>query len=350
MKRFNVETIPTTFCNRHDWLVDVGASRTDLENQLNFQTVAEQHTLRNSVTIPWRVMLPCTIGQRIGKDMTAMAVFFQVYGGGAGTGLDAAADWPIMFVIRKYAGVGRSGRVGFFGAIRKRDINTDESGQVYLKGGWNPPNLQRQYFNAYMQQGPFRPVIAPSQPGNFIPNDARVITHYAGESALKLRSVPDAQQRKTPSGLTYRQKCHDWVPLMQDCGADYRRMCWAVGANVPKGQLTNFRVRLQRCVSAWADVRAYYDSGLDPQFASKWRPTAGLDPYIMEAIDIADGMKEVTDKFTEEVDEILGEPGTIVTAIRLRELEFRTWQMAGHYALFFERERFTGTPIPFSIS
>lgn len=348
-KRFAVESVPTTFCNRHDWLVPFGATRTDLESQLNFQTVAEQHTLRNSVTIPWRVMLPCTVGQQLGKNMAAMAVFHQVGGGGAGTGIDAAVEWPIMFVMRKHAEWGRSGRVGFFGAVRKRDVRTDEKGRVYLPGGWNPPNLQRQYFNAYMTQGPFRPCIAPSQPGNFIPDSARIITHYGSESVIRLTSTPDAQKRKTPSGLSYRKKCHDWVPLMQDAGYDYRRMCWQFGAQVDKPQIRNFRTRFQRCVIAWNDIKQYYDNGLDPELAAKWRPTAGHDPFIGEAIDISAGMVEVMEKFAEEIEEVLAEPTVNIPATRLRELEFRTWQMAGHYALFFERERFTGNPIPFNV-
>src|SRR5690606_528557 len=138
------------------------------------------------------------------------------------------------FVMRKMATHGRSGRYFFVGALKKRDVNIDDQGRVYLRGGWAPPQLQYQYFNSYMQRGPCKPHLVRSWPGNAIPMRARRILKYGNVSAMRLTSIPDAQNRKTFIGCPYRKKCHDWIIRLQEVGLDFFRLCYQTSANVPK--------------------------------------------------------------------------------------------------------------------
>jgi hypothetical protein len=302
--------------------------------------------LHQEVKLVMRVAFPVTIGNAAGTSFDAYAEFNTVTGAMGGWNVSPAVKYPIMTTIRKYCESGRGGRYMFVGAMREIDVNYAPDGRVYLKGLWSPPQLQRNYFNNFMLNGVFKPYVAPSYPGNSIPDWARKIRGFGNINVLRITTLPDAQDRKTIIATPFRKKCHDWVLTLAIMGTEYKALCFNRGVNVPKTQIISFRTLLQNCGIGWAGITDYYTTGLSSSIAPEWRPTAGLDPYFSESQELGQKLRDVIEEFASEIEDMLNTPGTTVPSIVLQESERRTWQMAGIYALFFERERFPGTPIP----
>lgn len=349
-KRFGPEGDVETYCNRQDFLVTSGATPGDKYLMFQAMAVAEQHLLHSEVALEFRVEVPLTAANIPGLNFQATAHFYRIYGGRWDSHLSPAAPYPVVLNLRKYPTHGRTGKAFFAGALREMDIRRDEDGRVWLKPGHDTANLAHDFYHAKMFESPFVPVLSTHDWGSFQPREVRLIERFGGFTAQRITSVPDAQQRKTYLAFPYRQQCHDFAPILHDAGAMYRHLCYDVGEEVEIDLLVNFLVMWAPVKNSLMSISEYYTEGVKLSLAPQWRPMAGFNPHTLEAQNIIEQMKIVEDKFIEELKELMSSYPDGVPQTDLQSLERRTWQLAGMYALFFERERFTGTPIPLDIN
>lgn len=348
-KRFASGGKVQTFCNRQDFLGAGEESEGNLYLMLEAFRVAEQHLLHNEVEMNFRVAIPLTVANMPGLQFKAYAEFFLMRGGLQDYHLSPAAPFPVVLNVRKYPTHGRTGKMYYAGALREMDIRRDERGRVYLRPGHDPANLQHDFFHAKMFESPLLPVISTSVGGSFQPVSVRAVEKFGGFTAQRLTSIPDAQQRKTYVAFPYRAMCHDLAPLLQVAGNYWWWLAHERGAEVNTLEVSNFFGVLAPVVQQIEQVMEYYDEGTELSLAPNWRPSAGLNPYTMAAQDLINRMVEVSSKFTEEIQDLISIYPETVPQHEIQKLERRTWQLAGMYALYFERERFTGVPIPIDL-
>lgn len=316
-----------------------------LHNQLwdNLQ-LAERHISLGTTEVLGSVSLVISANNDPLNDFGAFTSF---NGGLGGRHIDyegQAAVYPVVMRMRKFPEYGKCSSMFWRGVLRELDINRDAEGRVYLHGDYDDAGLSHAYFNTFAFSGGVLPVIPDTLPGAQFPHAYRMIKNYGGEDAIRLTTVPDAQNRKTHKAQGYQSLANGLLNAIILAGREFRVLI-SSGADFISGAADHeLENRITPFFGAFAALEEYYTIGVELDDADCWRPSSGLNPYSLYARSILQRMKERGDAAILQYQQYqrFSEGELSMEDVTATEEQFSA--LCGMFMLYLDRERFTGTP------
>lgn len=342
----NIDGVFTIWLNLYPFTADAGfsvpAARAVLENV----AVGEQHIALPHVKLETFVALPQSLTSGINTTMQCFSYPKQVQGGNALAFGSEPLPFEYVLSVRKLSLYGRTGKQYFRQVLQTKDVDFGNDGGVYLKPDPLTNYLGVAYLDAYLRDTPWTPVIATR---NEITNQieaTREVIGYRASSVVKLRSIKAAQGRKTVLALPFKYLAFAQVTNLNslDVQFDFIANKWL--ADVPRDAVLGLVMLIYMCQADNIATLKYWTDGIKPAPAPFWRPTAGLDPYSMDAHAACMNLHSCAEMLINSLGEVLENNGDTIPAIELQALQFRVWQMVTSWVWMLHKERWTGTPIP----
>ncbi len=306
--------------------------------------LAERHISLSTTEILGSVSLVVSSGN---DPLNEFGAFTSFNGGIGGRHVDyegAAAAYPVVMRMRKFPEYGRSSSMFFQGVLRELDIIRDREGRVYLRADYDDIGLSDSYFNFFAFQGGLLPIIPDTQPNAQYPYGYRLIKKYGGEDAIRLTSIPDAQNRKTHKAQGYQALANGLLNAMVFAGRKFREFI-LTGADFISGAADKeLEARIAPFFGAFEQLQNYYTKGVELDDADCWRPTSGHNPHSLYAAGILQKMKERGDAATQQYQQYQRYSEGELSMEDVKSTEEQFSAIAGMFMLYLDNERFTGTP------
>jgi hypothetical protein len=330
--------------NRHDFLLPNASLMQSVAGCFEPLGLAERHAMLPQVILVSQVALMVPKDTEALENLSAVCSYYQGYGGRIVEAGALVAPFPIVLQLRKMCAYGRSSRLFYEGMLTPSDLKFDDAPRVHLSGSYDWVGLVSSYFNTYMQQCPYPYITLTTPQGANYPSGYRNVLSFAGATAERLTSIPDAQSRKTYKAIPYMIEAQSALAQMQEVGGFADNLAHAGYPYWSEDQRANLLSLVGNFGSTLLEISQYYNEGIKPGDAACWRPTSGLNPFSVRAQATLQHVMNAVAAFGQAVSSLPFQDDYGIAATDFAGALPIFWRACGLYMLFLDDERFTGTP------
>lgn len=319
-------------------------------NALDAVTGAENHLLLQHTALTLRVAAPTGIAPNLSWDTPTYT--FARLGDRGGRSLFPGSE-PLSLdyalVIDQQTLIGRSGNLYHRGALQDADVTKTIDGQTLLNEKQYPENRPTEFYDDRLMNAFWKPVVVRREEWNQAATDPRAVVGFRYSDVVKLRSIADAQKRKTYVALSYKRLAEEMVDSY--CTLDYYvlKMLEEYPDKIPSEKFINMGTLISMLGAQFKDVSKYWSEGIAPSISEEWRPGAGLDPHSTLALSWCVAAISSVAEAIKRISEVLEVSGNEIDSIMAIPIRARVWGLGLALAKVLTLCRFTGTPIPHTI-
>jgi hypothetical protein len=258
---------------------------------------------------------------------------------------DTMLEWEYAALYNKATEAGRSGHMAFRHVLKMADVVPYRDTGFALKSSAAFGDFHTALVEYWLNDTPYQMAIWTRTNEHSYPSDTKPVSRLVLNSAIKLQSISDAQERKTFKARSYPISWRVMLPeLFQSIKAIYV-LIEKQPEGMAKGDIEILSTMAGTLKGAFKNLESYWKEGIKPEVMINWRPFSGLDPMSGYCEMIVKTHSEGMDDLGAVLVEMQEYPDPFIPLdFVMPFILLYSW-----YILQYERVgamRWTGTPLP----